>query len=86
MTCVLVIANKCRISYFDLGYGIATPKGSKWRDKISKAILFLQEKGVIQMYYDKWWKSHGRWTESDCKGKGEGTLEQKVETKFILLK
>ena len=33
---------------------IATPKGSKWRDKISKAILFLQEKGVIQMYYDKW--------------------------------
>ena len=35
------------------------------------------------MYYDKWWKSHGRWTESDCKGKGEGTLEQKVETKFI---
>jgi ionotropic glutamate receptor len=23
-------------------YGIATPKGSKWRDKISKAILFLQ--------------------------------------------
>ena len=50
------------------GYGIATPKGSKWRDKISKAILFLQEKGVIQMYYDKWWKSHGRWPESgDCR-------------------
>ena len=24
------------------GYGIATPKGSKWKDKISKAILFLQ--------------------------------------------
>lgn len=50
------------------GYGIATPKGSKWRDKISKGILFLQEKGVIQMYYDKWWKSHGRWPGSadDC--------------------
>ena len=49
------------------GYGIATPKGSKWRDKISKAILFLQEKGVIQMYYDKWWKSHGRWSDNqDC--------------------
>ena len=29
------------------GYGIATPKGSKWRDKISKAILFLQEKGRV---------------------------------------
>ena len=31
------------------GYGIATPKGSKWRDKISQAILFLQEKGTIQV-------------------------------------
>ena len=60
-----------------LGYGIATPKGSKWRDKISKAILFLQEKGVIQMYYDKWWKSHGRWPESgDCQSK-DATLEAK---------
>ena len=26
------------------GYGIATPKGSKWKDRISKAILFLQVK------------------------------------------
>ncbi|TMW47299.1 hypothetical protein DOY81_007619 [Sarcophaga bullata] len=41
------------------GYGIATPKGSPWRDKISLAILELQEKGDIQMLYDKWWKSTG---------------------------
>eukprot|EP00095_Tigriopus_kingsejongensis_P010201 snap_masked-scaffold1554_size35889-processed-gene-0.1 protein:Tk10201 transcript:snap_masked-scaffold1554_size35889-processed-gene-0.1-mRNA-1 annotation:"hypothetical protein TcasGA2_TC002883" len=41
------------------GYGIATPIGSKWKDKISQAVLYLQEKGVIQMYYDKWWKNHG---------------------------
>ncbi|XP_070138560.1 glutamate receptor ionotropic, kainate 2 isoform X2 [Drosophila bipectinata] len=39
------------------GYGIATPKGSPWRDKISLAILELQEKGEIQMLYDKWWKN-----------------------------
>ena len=26
----------------DKGYGIATPKGSKWKDRISQAILFLQ--------------------------------------------
>jgi len=39
------------------GYGIATPKGSPWRDKISLAILELQEKGDIQMLYDKWWKT-----------------------------
>ncbi|CAL1678143.1 unnamed protein product [Lasius platythorax] len=41
------------------GYGIATPMGSPWRDKISLAILDLQEKGEIQMLYDKWWKSPG---------------------------
>lgn len=31
--------------------------GSPWRDKISLAILDLQEKGEIQMLYDKWWKN-----------------------------
>ena len=31
------------------GYGIATPKGSRWKDKISRAILFLQEKSSIQV-------------------------------------
>lgn len=41
------------------GYGIATPMGSPWRDRISLAILELQEKGEIQMLYDKWWKSGG---------------------------
>ncbi|XP_015781956.1 glutamate receptor ionotropic, kainate 2-like isoform X1 [Tetranychus urticae] len=41
------------------GYGIATPMGSPWRDRISLAILDLQEKGIIQMLYDKWWKSPG---------------------------
>ncbi|CAG9799702.1 unnamed protein product [Chironomus riparius] len=44
------------------GYGIALPKGSIWRDKISLAILELQEKGEIQMLYDKWWKK----TEETC--------------------
>lgn len=39
------------------GYGIATPKGSVWKDKLSLAVLELQEKGVIQMLYDKWWKN-----------------------------
>ena len=31
------------------GYGIATPKGSKWRDKISKAILFLQVHTILNV-------------------------------------
>ena len=33
------------------GYGIATPKGSRWKDKISQAILYLQEKSSIQVSY-----------------------------------
>lgn len=33
--------------------------GSPWRDKISLAILELQEKGVIQMLYNRWWKNTG---------------------------
>ncbi|XP_024084773.1 glutamate receptor ionotropic, kainate 2-like [Cimex lectularius] len=41
------------------GYGIATPMGSPWRDRISLVILELQEKGEIQMLYDKWWKNPG---------------------------
>ncbi|XP_025205516.1 glutamate receptor ionotropic, kainate 2 isoform X1 [Melanaphis sacchari] len=38
------------------GYGIATPMGSPWKDQISLSILDLQEKGEIQMLYNKWWK------------------------------
>ena len=34
------------------GYGIATPKGSRWKDRISKAILYLQEKSSIQVAYN----------------------------------
>ncbi|CAB4057538.1 GRIN [Lepeophtheirus salmonis] len=41
------------------GYGIGTPKGSLWRDHLSLAILELQEKGTIQMLYNKWWKNTG---------------------------
>ncbi|XP_071037366.1 glutamate receptor ionotropic, kainate 2-like isoform X4 [Parasteatoda tepidariorum] len=51
------------------GYGIATPMGSPWRDKISLAILDLQEKGVIQMLYNKWWKSPGITCSRDDKNK-----------------
>ncbi|XP_056644489.1 glutamate receptor ionotropic, kainate 2-like isoform X4 [Diorhabda sublineata] len=51
------------------GYGIATPKGSPWRDRISLAILELQEKGEIQMLYDKWWKKNGDICHRNVKGK-----------------
>ncbi|CAH1170182.1 unnamed protein product [Phaedon cochleariae] len=51
------------------GYGIATPMGSPWRDKISLAILEMQEKGEIQMLYDKWWKNTGETCQRNDKGK-----------------
>ncbi|XP_017488759.1 PREDICTED: glutamate receptor ionotropic, kainate 2-like, partial [Rhagoletis zephyria] len=51
------------------GYGIATPVGSPWRDKISLEILHLQEKGVIRMLYDRWWKRPGITCSRDDKSK-----------------
>ncbi|TMW47948.1 hypothetical protein DOY81_006973 [Sarcophaga bullata] len=51
------------------GYGIATPKGSLWRDSMSLAILELQEKGIIQILYDKWWKNTGDVCNRDDKSK-----------------
>ncbi|XP_051161373.1 glutamate receptor ionotropic, kainate 2-like [Leptopilina boulardi] len=51
------------------GYGIATPMGSPWRDKISLAILELQEKGETQALYDHWWKSKGETCMRTDKGK-----------------
>lgn len=38
-------------------YGIALPIGSPWRDKISLAILEMQEYGVIQQERNRWWGS-----------------------------
>jgi glutamate receptor, ionotropic, invertebrate len=51
------------------GYGVALPKGSPWRDKISLAILDQQEKGTIQLLYDKWWKNTGEICSRDEKSK-----------------
>lgn len=51
------------------GYGIATPMGSPWRDQISLAILNLQEKGLIQVFYNKWWRSSGTSCSRDDKNK-----------------
>ena len=41
--------------------------GSPYRDKISDAILILQEKGRIQMMYNKWWKNSGTCSHDDKK-------------------
>lgn len=45
------------------GYGIATPKGSPWRDKISLAILELQEKGEWGFFWLFLFRAEKNWGE-----------------------
>uniref|UniRef100_A0A670IJ84 Glutamate receptor n=1 Tax=Podarcis muralis TaxID=64176 RepID=A0A670IJ84_PODMU len=41
------------------GYGVGTPMGSPYRDKITIAILHLQEEGKLHMMKEKWWRGNG---------------------------
>ncbi|KAF8362438.1 glr-4 [Pristionchus pacificus] len=38
------------------GYGIALPKGSPLRDIMSRAVLRLQERTILEALKNKWWK------------------------------
>lgn len=54
----------CRLSIIgglldNKGYGIATPLGSPYRVPISRAIINLQEGGILHMLKMKWWKGQG---------------------------
>ncbi|XP_061145491.1 glutamate receptor ionotropic, kainate 3 isoform X1 [Syngnathus typhle] len=40
------------------GYGIGTPLGSPYRDKISIAILNMMEDGRLHMLKEKWWRGN----------------------------
>ncbi|MGH0164537.1 UNVERIFIED_CONTAM: hypothetical protein FKN15_060058 [Acipenser sinensis] len=42
-----------------ISYGIGTPMGSPYRDRITIAILQLQEDGKLHMIKDKWWRGNG---------------------------
>ena len=41
--------------------------GSPYRDRISMAILELQENGRIQMLFNKWWRNAGSCAADDKK-------------------
>ncbi|GAA6102703.1 glutamate receptor ionotropic, kainate 1 isoform X1 [Tachysurus ichikawai] len=41
------------------GYGVGTPIGSPYRDKMTIAILQLQEEGKLHMMKEKWWRGNG---------------------------
>ncbi|XP_072564706.1 glutamate receptor ionotropic, kainate 3 [Paramormyrops kingsleyae] len=40
------------------GYGIGTPLGSPYRDKVTIAILSILEDGRLHMMKEKWWGGH----------------------------
>ncbi|CAI4228941.1 unnamed protein product [Auanema sp. JU1783] len=42
-----------------IGYGVATPFGSDWKDHINLAILALQERGELKKLENKWWYDRG---------------------------
>lgn len=62
------------------GYGIATKKDSPFRTPLSRAILKLQESGVLQTLKDKWWKQKrgGGACAGDDKG-GQGVNELSLD-------
>ncbi|XP_051542077.1 glutamate receptor ionotropic, kainate 1-like isoform X3 [Myxocyprinus asiaticus] len=41
------------------GYGVGTPIGSPYRDRVTIAILQLQEEGKLHMMKEKWWRGNG---------------------------
>ncbi len=41
------------------GYGIALPPGSPYTKAVSDGILELQEKGMLTVLYNRWWKEKG---------------------------
>ncbi|XP_060072907.1 glutamate receptor ionotropic, kainate 2-like [Ylistrum balloti] len=49
------------------GFGIGTPMDSPLRDRLSMAILQMQEEGRIQLLYNKWWKSTGKCSREEQK-------------------
>lgn len=40
-------------------YGLGLRNDLEWNEEISNGIIMLQEKGIIQKIYEKWWKSIG---------------------------
>ncbi|XP_053488040.1 glutamate receptor ionotropic, kainate 3 [Ictalurus furcatus] len=55
-----VTRKNCNLTQFggiidSKGYGIGTPKGSPYRDKVTIAILSLLEDGRLHMLKEKWW-------------------------------
>ena len=48
-----------QFSVLPISYLLQSPIGSPYRDKITIAILQLQEEGKLHMMKEKWWRGNG---------------------------
>ncbi|KAK0396495.1 hypothetical protein QR680_001739 [Steinernema hermaphroditum] len=69
------------------GYSIALPKGSKWREKLTRQILDFNEKGIMMMLKNTWWQKNPQ-TDS-CEDESSETRQSlgmaRVSGLFVLL-
>uniref|UniRef100_A0A1I7ZI57 Glutamate receptor n=1 Tax=Steinernema glaseri TaxID=37863 RepID=A0A1I7ZI57_9BILA len=69
------------------GYSIALPKGSKWREKLTRQILDFNEKGIMMMLKNTWWQKNPQ-TDS-CEDESTETRQSlgmaRVSGLFVLL-
>ncbi|RCN44481.1 Ligand-gated ion channel, partial [Ancylostoma caninum] len=67
------------------GYSIAVPKGSKWREKLTRQILDLNEKGIIMMLKETWWKKRQQECETEPVEDRRALGVDHVKGLFVLL-
>uniref|UniRef100_A0AC34QBS5 Glutamate receptor 1 n=1 Tax=Panagrolaimus sp. JU765 TaxID=591449 RepID=A0AC34QBS5_9BILA len=68
-----------------VGYGVATPFGSEWKDQINLAILALQERGELKKLENKWWYDRGQCDQGISDGSSASLNLSKVAGIFYIL-
>uniref|UniRef100_A0A915DM01 Glutamate receptor 1 n=1 Tax=Ditylenchus dipsaci TaxID=166011 RepID=A0A915DM01_9BILA len=68
-----------------VGYGIATPFGSEWKDLVNLAILALHEKGELKKLENKWWYDRGQCDQGISDGSSASLNLSKVAGIFYIL-
>uniref|UniRef100_A0A914DP70 Glutamate receptor 1 n=1 Tax=Acrobeloides nanus TaxID=290746 RepID=A0A914DP70_9BILA len=68
-----------------VGYGVATPFGSEWKDLINLAILALQERGELKKLENKWWYDRGQCDQGLSDGSSASLNLSKVAGIFYIL-
>ncbi|KAI1713423.1 ligand-gated ion channel domain-containing protein [Ditylenchus destructor] len=68
-----------------VGYGVATPFGSQWKDLVNLAILALQEKGELKKLENKWWYDRGQCDGGISDGSSASLNLSKVAGIFYIL-